>query len=412
MCVFVNDRLDAPVLEALAAHAPRREIASGMANDSLAALTGGRAEVIKPAASPAKPAPAPKPASAPQASARPAGSGNPLGQAQLRLPQSSMPCVIKAVSLKEAQLVVKRADPLPRLLLDRRLDPAESNELLARHQREVWLFDDRSAAGAPYGPLLTRLGEVAAWRGHPEKAEQHYRAALALGIDDGYLLAAWSDFLLDRSRPAEVLKWLAGWESSDGLLLRLAIAGPRPVVPLPGRAQLGVDRAARRALVGGQARRERDERREEERAPHMPPSMPALGMTSVIPKFDGRGTFVGSSYVYATARDFARFGRLYLDDGVTADGTRILPVGWRDHARTQVAVDEPTDGGVAFGYGRQWWLWPQFAGSLACHGYEGQYTVVVPDRDLVVVHLGKSPVDARGSLVAALAHIVEAFPVA
>jgi tetratricopeptide (TPR) repeat protein len=72
--------------------------------------------------------------------------------------------------------------------------------------------------------LLTRLGEVAAWRGQPEEAERHYRAALALGIDDGYLLAAWSDFLLDRQRPAEVVKWLAGWEASDGLLLRLALA--------------------------------------------------------------------------------------------------------------------------------------------------------------------------------------------
>jgi tetratricopeptide (TPR) repeat protein len=72
--------------------------------------------------------------------------------------------------------------------------------------------------------LLTRLGEVAAWRGQPDKAEKHYRAALALGIDDGYLLAAWSDFLLDQQRPAEVVKWLAGWEASDGLLLRLALA--------------------------------------------------------------------------------------------------------------------------------------------------------------------------------------------
>lgn len=72
--------------------------------------------------------------------------------------------------------------------------------------------------------LLTRLGEVAAWRGQPETAERHYRAALALGIDDGYLLAAWSDFLLDQQRPAEVVKWLASWEASDGLLLRLALA--------------------------------------------------------------------------------------------------------------------------------------------------------------------------------------------
>ncbi len=72
--------------------------------------------------------------------------------------------------------------------------------------------------------LLTRLGEVAAWRGQPDLAERHYRAALALDIEDGYLLAAWSDFLLDRQRPAEVVKWLAGREASDGLLLRLALA--------------------------------------------------------------------------------------------------------------------------------------------------------------------------------------------
>ena len=80
---FSNDQLVAKIkkalsrskLEALAAHAPRREIASGMANDSLAALTGGRAEVIKPAASPAKPAPRrsrlrlPRPARVPPAAA-------------------------------------------------------------------------------------------------------------------------------------------------------------------------------------------------------------------------------------------------------------------------------------------------------------------------------------------------------
>jgi tetratricopeptide (TPR) repeat protein len=72
--------------------------------------------------------------------------------------------------------------------------------------------------------LLTRLGEVAAWRGHPERAEKYYREALALDLDDGYLLAAWADFLLDQNRPADVVKWLAKWESSDGLLLRLALA--------------------------------------------------------------------------------------------------------------------------------------------------------------------------------------------
>lgn len=72
--------------------------------------------------------------------------------------------------------------------------------------------------------LLTRLGEVSAWQGQPTKAERHYREALALGQDDGYLLAAWADFLLDNKRPAEVAQLLASWEASDGLLLRLAEA--------------------------------------------------------------------------------------------------------------------------------------------------------------------------------------------
>jgi CubicO group peptidase (beta-lactamase class C family) len=111
------------------------------------------------------------------------------------------------------------------------------------------------------------------------------------------------------------------------------------------------------------------------------------GMHSATAKFDSAGTFVGSSYVYATARDFAGFGELYRNDGVAGDGTRVLPARWAAHAGTFSAHDPET----GFDYGAQWWLWPEFAGSLACHGYEGQYTLVLPDRQLVVVHLGKSP---------------------
>ncbi len=129
-----------------------------------------------------------------------------------------------------------------------------------------------------------------------------------------------------------------------------------------------------------------------------------VGMSSAIVKFDTRGTFVGSSYVYATARDFARFGQLYLDDGMVGD-ERILPEGWRDLARTQIAYDRDED----LGYGRQWWLWPEFPGSLACHGYEGQRILVVPDRDLVVVHLGKVPADTRSIVRESLRSLVMAF---
>ena len=132
-----------------------------------------------------------------------------------------------------------------------------------------------------------------------------------------------------------------------------------------------------------------------------------LGMRSAVPKFDTAGTFVGSSYVYARARDFARFGYLYLRDGVF-DEQRLLPPGWVDYARTPVAVDpDPPQ----FGYGAQCWIWPDQPGSLAAHGYEGQYIVVVPERDLVVVHLGKVPADRRLSLVMKLRRVINAFPV-
>ena len=72
--------------------------------------------------------------------------------------------------------------------------------------------------------LLTRLGEVAAWRGQEPQAQAHFREALSLGRDDVYLLAAWSDFLLDANQPAEVVRLLASWASADSLLLRLTEA--------------------------------------------------------------------------------------------------------------------------------------------------------------------------------------------
>jgi CubicO group peptidase (beta-lactamase class C family) len=132
-----------------------------------------------------------------------------------------------------------------------------------------------------------------------------------------------------------------------------------------------------------------------------------VGMTSAIPKFDGAGDFVGSSYVYATALDFARFGELYRADGVTTSGVRILPVGWTNHARTKAAHD-PENG---CDYGRHWWMWPEFPRSIAAHGYEGQYVVVVPDRQLTVVHLGKTQRDHQPALVARLGELIRSVPV-
>ena len=126
-----------------------------------------------------------------------------------------------------------------------------------------------------------------------------------------------------------------------------------------------------------------------------------VGMASADPRFDPAGNWVGSSYVHATATDFARFGELYLRDG-TVGGERILPESWVAHARTHVA-DEPDTG---FGYGRHWWLWPDLPGSVAAHGYDGQYVVVVPELDAVIVHLGKTDAAVRPQLVEHLRCII------
>ncbi|MFN8051191.1 MAG: serine hydrolase [Acidimicrobiales bacterium] len=129
-----------------------------------------------------------------------------------------------------------------------------------------------------------------------------------------------------------------------------------------------------------------------------------LGMTSATPHYDGAGTMVGSSYVYATARDFARFGLLYLRDGVW-EGRRILPEGWVDQARTARSVDEE-DGQF---YGAFWWVWGDEHGTFAAQGYEGQLVAVVPALDLVLVRLGKSPIAHRPALFAFYRDVIDAF---
>lgn len=108
-------------LEALAANA-RAKPAAAFANDSLSALTGGKAEVLKPSAPAARPAAL---ASAKPAAQAPGGRG----QGQLRLPSSNLACVIKALSLKEALLVVKRGESLPQVLESAVLDLEQGESL-------------------------------------------------------------------------------------------------------------------------------------------------------------------------------------------------------------------------------------------------------------------------------------------
>jgi CubicO group peptidase (beta-lactamase class C family) len=125
-------------------------------------------------------------------------------------------------------------------------------------------------------------------------------------------------------------------------------------------------------------------------------------MRSASPRFDAAGTFIGSSYVFATARDFARFGLLYLRDGVW-NGRRVLPEGWVDDART------PTPTAPLGDYGAHFWITPGPLGTFSANGFEGQRILIVPALDLVLVRLGRTPAELALGLQAWLAEVVAAF---
>ncbi len=121
-----------------------------------------------------------------------------------------------------------------------------------------------------------------------------------------------------------------------------------------------------------------------------------LGMRNVTLEFDGAGTPEGSTQMLASARDWARFGLLYLNDGVVG-GKRILPEGWVQYSAS------PTPGGWV-GYGAGFWTnrgdsygatyrieqgWPRDA--FFAKGTIGQYVIVIPSEHLVIARFGKTP---------------------
>lgn len=121
-----------------------------------------------------------------------------------------------------------------------------------------------------------------------------------------------------------------------------------------------------------------------------------LSMYSAIIEPDASGTFVGSSYMYATARDWARFGLLYLQDGVW-EGERILPPGWVEYTLTPATHSKHKK------YGAHFWLSPRgipiyeekLAATLppdlyTARGHYDQYVTIIPSKNLVVVRLGLS----------------------
>jgi len=112
-----------------------------------------------------------------------------------------------------------------------------------------------------------------------------------------------------------------------------------------------------------------------------------MGMTSMTPSFDEAGNFVGSSYFHATARDWARFGLLYLRGGQWGD-RQLVPRSWVDDGRTPRA--RGADGRY---YGAHWWIAEDGRATFGAGGYEFQRVACVPESDLVAVRLGKTAVE-------------------
>ena len=116
-----------------------------------------------------------------------------------------------------------------------------------------------------------------------------------------------------------------------------------------------------------------------------------LGIRNAVFEQDMSGTPVGSSYIYVTAADYARFGQMYLDDGCV-DSLRVLPQGWAEYTATPASDSKG-------GYGAFFWLnqgkeLPDVPEDMFyCKGHDGQRVFVIPSKDLVVVILGYSPKD-------------------
>ncbi len=122
-----------------------------------------------------------------------------------------------------------------------------------------------------------------------------------------------------------------------------------------------------------------------------------VGISSMVMETDASDEVVGSSYMYATARDWARFGQLYLQDGIW-NGNRILPEGWVSFTATPAPGSEGT-------YGAQFFLnasgkFPDIPKSMFyADGFQGQRVYILPTHDLVVVRLAlTSDFDENGFL--------------
>jgi len=128
-----------------------------------------------------------------------------------------------------------------------------------------------------------------------------------------------------------------------------------------------------------------------------------LGMNDTRAETDWEGNFILSSQVWTTSRDLARLGILYLQDGMW-EGKRILPEGWVKYVSSAAGPQPPSirrNGTAIAGYGAQFWLFNERFPNIpndafAAMGNRGQYLVIIPSKNMVIIRRGHDPAGGEG----------------
>ncbi len=295
-------------------------------------------------------------------------------------------------------------------LLDRAVAAAfeESNPLKQRRTQAVLVMHDGRVVAERYGRGCDANTRFAGW----SMAKSVINALVGsvvgqgrLALSDSALMPAWPPTdvrstitVEDLLRMRSGLKFLEDYGDLSSEVVQMlfnepdtaAYAAAQPLVATPGTVwsyasgTTNILSAILRRVVGeatyGSLPREA--------------LFDRIGMASAIIERDVAGTYVGSSFMLATARDWGRFGQLFLQDGVWED-RRVLPEGW---VRFSTMPTPQSPNGI---YGAHWWLGlkPEIGGGSAAAasiprdafhaiGHEGQTLTVIPSRRLVIVRHG------------------------
>jgi len=316
------------------------------------------------------------------------------------LSESPLPERAFAPSAKAAELRTEEAPPLRAVLDAAFTEPGPRR----RRTRAIVILRDGVIVGERYAPGITAETPLNGW-----SMTKSVMGALIgtlvgagkLSLADRKLLPEWSEPGDPRGEIAleDLLRMRSGLRFSEVYSDPLSdvtrmlfdgrdaagFAASRPLEARPGTAwKYSSGTTNILSLIARRALGEEDYPAWPRRALFDP-----LGMTSAVFEPDAAGTFVGSSFLFATARDWARFGSLHL-----GGGGPLLPEGWVRFCAT------PTPQSPDGRYGAHWWLkLPKELGGEsaaipadAFHalGHEGQCLTVIPSRGLVVVRLGLS----------------------